>query len=80
MATIGEMLLQSQAGEIELLPALPKTWPSGKVTGLKARGGFTVSIEWKDAKVTSYRISSIVPRPVKVRVNGELKTITSEKI
>jgi alpha-L-fucosidase 2 len=79
MAAIGEMLLQSQAGEIELLPALPKAWPSGKVTGLCARGGFTVDIEWKDGKVKSYRIVSKGNRSVNVRVNGELKTITSEE-
>jgi alpha-L-fucosidase 2 len=79
MAAIGEMLLQSQTGEIELLPALPKSWLSGKVTGLKARGGFTVDIEWKDGKVTNYRISAKERQQVKVRVNGELKTVTAEK-
>lgn len=77
-AGICEMLLQSHAGEIELLPALPKAWPAGKVTGLRARGGFTVDIEWKDGKVTSYRIAAPEPRQVKVRVNGELKTVSNE--
>ena len=79
-AGICEMLLQSQAGEIELLPALPPEWPTGKVTGLRARGGFTVDIEWKDGKVVSYRIAAAEPRPVAVRVNGELKTVTVEKL
>ena len=60
------MLLQSQCDEIRLLPALPKAWPSGKVTGLRARGGFTVDIEWKNGKVTGYRIASAEPRMVKV--------------
>ncbi len=73
------MLLQSYAGEIHLLPALPKAWPTGKVTGLRARGNFTVDIEWKDGKVTNYRIASSEPCEVKVRVNGETKTILSEK-
>jgi alpha-L-fucosidase 2 len=39
-----------------------------------------VDIAWKDGKVTSYRIASAQPRPVQVRVNGEVKTITSEKL
>ena len=77
-AGVCEMLIQSQAGEIQLLPALPKSWPQGKVTGLCARGGFTVDIEWKDGKVTNYRIASAKPREVKVRVNGEVKTMNSE--
>ena len=78
-AGICEMLIQSHEGEINLLPALPKAWPNGKVTGLRARGGFTVDIEWKDGKVTNYQIASAEPREVKIRVNGDVKTITSEK-
>ena len=74
------MLLQSHAGEIHLLPALPKAWPTGKVTGLRARGNFTVDIEWKDGKVTSYRLASPEPREVKVRVNGEVKAVKAEKL
>ena len=79
-AGIAEMLLQSHAGEIELLPALPKAWPTGKVTGLRARGGFIVDIGWKEGKVTHYRVASSRPREVKVRVNGEPKTIRSVKL
>ena len=79
-AGIAEMLVQSHQGEIELLPALPKAWPSGKVTGLRARGGFTVDIEWKDGAVTNYRIASPEPRPVKVRFNGRTQTVQPQKI
>ena len=79
-AGIAEMLLQSHAGEMHLLPALPKAWPDGKVTGLRARGGFTVDMEWKDGKVTKYCIASPGPREVRVRVNGETKTIRSEAL
>jgi alpha-L-fucosidase 2 len=79
-AGIAEMLLQSHAGEIELLPALPKAWPTGKVTGLRARGGFTVDIEWQNGKVTNYRITSPQSREVKVRVNGDVKTVRADKL
>lgn len=78
-AAMAEMLMQSHAGEIHLLPAIPKSWAiSGSFSGLRARGGFSVDCNWKDGKVTSYRIRSAKPEPIKVRVNGELKEITSE--
>ena len=77
-AAVAEMLLQSQTGEIELLPALPKAWSNGKVTGLRARGGFTVDIEWHDGKVTNYRIAAKEGHAVKVRVNGEVKSVNAE--
>ena len=76
---IAEMLLQSQNGQIQLLPALPKAWPNGSVKGLRARGNFTVDIEWRDGKVTTYRIASPALREVKVRVNGEMQTVTAVK-
>jgi alpha-L-fucosidase 2 len=79
-AGIAEMLVQSHAGEIRLLPALPKVWPTGSVTGLRARGGFTVAIQWQDGKVTRYRIASAEPRKATVRVNGQTKNIQCERL
>ena len=72
-AGIAESLLQSHAGEISLLPALPASWKDGSVTGLKARGGYEVSIRWADGKMTSCEIKSILGKPFTVRYAGQTR-------
>jgi len=79
-AGIAEMLIQSHAGFIELLPAVPDSWKaSGTVKGVKARGNYTVDFSWKNGKVINYRIISLLPRKVKVKINGQIRTIATVK-
>ena len=67
-AAIAEMLLQSQAGEIELLPALPKAWSTGKVSGLRARGGVEVDVAWNGGLPTTATLKPSVDGVQKLRI------------
>jgi len=74
-AGIAEMLLQNHTGQIHLLPALPKAWPSGSVSGLKARGDVTVSINWKAGKLVTAHLTASRDKSVSVRYQGQIKNI-----
>jgi alpha-L-fucosidase 2 len=72
-AGIIEMLMQSHAGEIELLPALPAAWPAGRVSGLRARGGFDVGIAWSAGRLTEATLLSRLGHTVRVRYRDEVR-------
>jgi alpha-L-fucosidase 2 len=74
-AGVAEMLVQSQGGEIELLPALPRAWPTGSVSGLCARGGYVIDIAWNSGKLDSAMVMSRLGGTVRIRYGDRVAAI-----
>jgi alpha-L-fucosidase 2 len=71
---ITEMLVQSNDGSLHLLPALPDVWPTGNISGIRARGGFeVVSMEWKEGKLTKLTVKSNLGGNLRLRSTNALK-------
>ena len=78
-AGVAEMLMQSHGGVIKLLPALPKKWHTGQVKGLRARGGFEVSIDWKEGQLISTTITAKVAGSTVLKYQGKEVTVKLNK-
>lgn len=85
---IAEMLVQSHMGEIQLLPALPQEFKTGKINGVQARGGYTVDLEWKDGELTKavitgrsnqYPIIRLKDKIIKAEADERIEIILSKK-
>ncbi|GIP43503.1 alpha/beta hydrolase [Paenibacillus sp. J45TS6] len=77
-AGIAEMLLQSHEGIIDLLPALPQAWTSGMVSGLRARGGFVVTIHWEENNLLQAAVHAKFSTVCQVRSEGHHLTVRTE--
>ena len=74
-----EMLLQCIDGEIDLLPALPRAWPSGSVQGVRARGGFELDIEWRDGRLVSVLVRGTPGGEARLRYGDTVRAVRVRK-
>lgn len=78
-AGITEMLLQSHAGFIDVLPALPDSWKQGEVCGLCARGGFEVGLKWQQGMLQSVVVKSLAGEPCTLNYHGKTLRFDTKK-
>jgi alpha-L-fucosidase 2 len=76
---IVEMLMQCAGGEIELLPALPRAWATGSVTGLRARGGFEIDIAWRDGRLAEVTLRGAPGGQARLRYGERLRSVRVNK-
>ena len=69
-AAITEMLVQSHEGVIDLLPAVPNEWGTGRFDGVRVRGGFELNMAWKDKKITTVEIHSLAGKLCRINAGN----------
>ncbi|WP_442795882.1 glycosyl hydrolase family 95 catalytic domain-containing protein [Pelobium manganitolerans] len=77
-AGLAEMVLQSQNGSLDILPALPSALLNGEMRGLKARGGYTVDISWENGKLAKLTVKSKITQTCRINYQGTNKTFTAK--
>jgi len=78
-AGIAEMLMQSHAGVLHLLPALPKSWATGHTKGLKARGNFIVDMKWENGSLKEATVKAVRGGDLKIRYKDQIKNYSFKK-